>query len=117
MCTHNMYLLQHLIRYVRHSDAFVTLQFLRTQISGHNPMLSVMLDSGLHSNMFYIDDHFYRVGASVLMLLSAEQRIAMNCEDENAAFECFCRLFKAGEMFHCSSSQESCARNDTVCFF
>lgn len=105
---------------VFNSDAFVTLQFLKAQVSEHNPRLSVILDSSqrkLHSNMFYIEDHCYRVGASVLMLLSADQKLAMNCEDEHAPFECFYRLFKDGEMFHCSSSQESCARNDTVCFF
>ena len=105
---------------VFNSDAIVTLQFLRAQIFEHNPELSVMLNSGqmkTRSNMFYIDQHCYRVGVSVLMLLSTDQKVAINCEDKNDPFECFYRLFKEGEMFHCSSSQNSCARNDTVCIF
>jgi len=95
------------------------LQFLRAQIFDHNPELSVKLDIGkkkVHSNMVCIDEHCYRVGASFMMLLSTDQKLAINREDQNDPFECFYRLFNEGEMFHCSLSQENGARNSTVCF-
>ena len=75
---------------VFNSDAIVTLQFLRAQIFEHNPELSVKLDIGkkkVHSNMVCIDEHCYRVGASFMMLLSTDQKLAINREDQHDPFE------------------------------
>ena len=71
----------------------------------------------MRSNMIYIGDHCYRVGPSVMMMLTAEQTSALNCESSYTC-ECFFRLFKDGEMYHSTSYKERMSlRNDTVCFF
>ena len=93
------------------SDALVTLQYLRAT----STLFDHVSHRNMRSNMICTGEHCYWLGQSVMMMLTAEQSSALNCEVSPC--ECFFRLFKDGEMFHSTSYKEGKSfRNDTVLF-
>ena len=77
------------------SDALVTLQYLRVH-SEEDHNVSMFLDHVSHkqirSNMIDIGEHCYQIGLSMMVRLTEEQCLALECES-NTSCECFFRLY------------------------